>query len=139
MKQRDIVDVAVTPPTYYILPADKRQVTDRRPQTHFPTSQKLVFCARLSINGCIDPLTPTCVHAFTRSKLPASLHSLIHCFIASLFASSSQGPSPWNNARGRSSPQASWIRPRHDERGVGAVSRATKHDETERHCRGSFS
>ena len=49
--------VAITPPTHHIVPADKRQVTDRRPQTHPLTSQNLVFCARLSINGYIDPLT----------------------------------------------------------------------------------
>ena len=62
---------------------------------------------KLSINGYIDPPTHTFIHAFTRSKFPASLHSLIHCFIASLFASSPQGLLPWNNARGRLSPQAS--------------------------------
>ena len=50
--------VAITQrPTTFVLPTNKRQVTDRSPQTHLPTSQKLPFWGRLCINVCSDPLT----------------------------------------------------------------------------------
>ena len=129
MTQRDIVDGRHHAKTHHVLPADMRQVTDRRPQTHLLTSQNHICYVRLSINGYIDPLTPTCIDAFTRSKFPASLHSLIHCFIASLFASSSQGLLPWNNARGRLSPQASCIWPRSQRALALSPMRTILHDE----------